>query len=1093
LAVRIKFDNTKNVLQPNFILANRNGNRLGKIPAYNIHVVDNFNSYFETSFKVDKYKDYVKYHLWEELTDFKLAYCKEFDVWFELYVEKFDERNIIKNISGISLGEAELSQIKVYGIEINTDDDIARDDYEVSILYSKDKPKTSILHRLMEKAPHYKIKYVASTLVNLQRSFSFDGISLYDAFNEISEELNCIFVIDSGMSEDGKPKREISVYDLESYCVDCGHREEFSSKCPKCGSDNILPGYGEDTSIFISSNNLADDITFTTDKDSVKNCFRLEAGDDLMTATVKMCNPNGSQYIWYISDEIKADMSEELSSKISEYDELFKYYANEYAMNIDESVLNAYNDLIRKYYPMNDALQTVSTPIVGYPQLMNAYFNTIDLYLYLHDAMMPSVEAARTTAGLQAAKLGYSSMSPVAVADTSKVSTASANSAVLAVAKTLVSPLYQVKVNEGILDGMVWTGSFKVTNYSDEEDTAISPRFDIVITDDFQTSIKQRLNSSLSGNSDDVTNIVTLFNLPLSEFELELKKYCQVSLSAFENMCQACLNILIENGIANDDNWRTQDVDLYTILYEPYYNKLLAIQAELKLRESELALIIGKKNSDGDFVITGLQNAIDDENEIIQDRLNFQDYLGDELWLEFAAYRRDDTYSNSNYISDGLNNVELFEKAREFLDIAQKEIFKSATLQHTISANLKNLLSMQEFQPIVEHFQVGNWLRIRIDDDIFRLRLLSYDIDYDAIEKLSVTFSDVQRTMSGLSDVQSILNQAASMGSSYDAVKRQSKKGKKSNEQLVDWVDKGLALTKLKIIDNADQQNISWDEYGLLCRRYNEFSEDYGDEQLKIINCGLYLTDDNWKTSKAGIGKFTFWNPKSEETEEAYGVIADTLVGNLILTEEIGIYNVGSSVVIDKNGLTITADAQENLKAMTIQRKEYDADGNASILPVMYIDAQGNLVLTGSVKIQAGFDSNISDINDLCNPDKFTDTIQGIVNTESQNIYSSIDGKYKDIIDKTTAQLEQYKADIGQYMTFNEDGLTLGATTSDFKTVIDNQSMRFKQGDETVAYINNNQLYIENATVKQTLMLGNFFFSPRSDGGVSLTWMGGND
>ena len=133
---------------------------------------------------------------------------------------------------------------------------------------------------------------------------------------------------------------------------------------------------------------------------------------------------------------------------------------------------------------------------------------------------------------------------------------------------------------------------------------------------------------------------------------------------------------------------------------------------------------------------------------------------------------------------------------------------------------------------------------------------------------------------------------------------------------------------------------------------------------------------------------------------------------------------------------------------------------------------------------------DIETLNDLCNPDKFTSAIQNIVSSESQAIYSSIDAKYTDIINTTTAQLEQYKADIGQYMTFNEDGLTLGATTSDFKTVIDNRSMRFKQGDETVAYINDNQLYIENATIKQTLMLGKFFFNPRSDGGVSLTWQG---
>ena len=75
-------------------------------------------------------------------------------------------------------------------------------------------------------------------------------------------------------------------------------------------------------------------------------------------------------------------------------------------------------------------------------------------------------------------------------------------------------------------------------------------------------------------------------------------------------------------------------------------------------------------------------------------------------------------------------------------------------------------------------------------------------------------------------------------------------------------------------------------------------------------------------------------------------------------------------------------------------------------------------------------------------------------------------------------------------MQFGDDGLTLGATTSQFKTVIDNQGMYFKQGDTIVSYVNNNQLHIPNAVIEHTLILGDFFFSPRADGGVSLTWQG---
>lgn len=93
-----------------------------------------------------------------------------------------------------------------------------------------------------------------------------------------------------------------------------------------------------------------------------------------------------------------------------------------------------------------------------------------------------------------------------------------------------------------------------------------------------------------------------------------------------------------------------------------------------------------------------------------------------------------------------------------------------------------------------------------------------------------------------------------------------------------------------------------------------------------------------------------------------------------------------------------------------------------------------------------------------------------------------------DMVQRTEDMLNTYKSDIGQYLHYDENGLILGSTSSNFKTVIDNQRLSFKEGESIVAYISNNQLYIPNAVIQNTLLLGKFYFSPRSDGGVSLTW-----
>ncbi len=1048
----MKFDNTHNIIEPTFVLAKRSGKKLGVIPAVNISAADNFNSSFELEFEVNKYENGVLYSLWDKLVDFKLVWCKEWDVWFEIYVTTEDENSVVKSVKCVSLGEAELSQINLYDIEINTEDDISRDDYVPTVLYNEDNKEGSLLHRIMEKAPHYSMSHVDSGVAKLQRTFTFNNKSIHDAFNDIAEELDCLFAYNSGTDDNGKIERSISVYDLESRCVDCGYRGDFDGKCPKCGGDNILSGYGKDTAVFVSSDNLAENISFKTDTDSVKNCFRLEGGDDLMTAAIVSCNPNGSRYLWYISDDVKSDMSDELVKKLNAYDEKYTYYEDEYPIVFSEELLTKYNSLVEKYYEYDKDLRTVSQSTFGYTALMNCYFDTVDFYLLLHDELMPSPEISKTTAKDEAAKLTSSALSPVSVQKLSSVSLATANSAVLSMAKVLVSSNYQVSVKTSSYSSSTWTGTFTVTSYSDETDTSDSESITVTVNEDYEAFTKQKIDKILKKAEDTNTSgIVALFKLSDDLFKAEIKKYCLSSLNAFADSAQSCIDILIEQGVADKQTWADENPNLYETVYLDYYNKLLALQSEQKLREEEIAVISG----DG-----GLQDEIERIKKEIKNELDMQTYLGKDLWLELASYRREDTYSNSNYISDGLNNAELFERASEFFETAKKEIYKSATLQHSITATLKNLLVMKEFEPIVENFAVGNFIRVKVDNSVYRLRLLSYSVDFDNLDSLSVEFSDVKQCKDSVTDTESVLNQASSMATSYDSVSRQAESGEKSSKQLKGWVSDGLNLTNVKIIDNADNQNITIDSHGILGREYRPITDDYSDKQIKVINKGVYVTDDNWLTSKAGIGEFTFYNPESGEVEDAYGVIADKLVGNLVLSEKIGVYNTNNTITMDENGLIITTDGtngSSNDIAFTVQKKTTDSDGNESFVPLLYINESGDLVINGTLGINTS-----GEVQDL---------VDSGVNTVKDD-------------------LDDYKQEVGKYLVFDENGLLIGAENSEFKAVLDNQRLSFKQGDVTAAYIDNEQLHIPKGVIESSLSIGNFSFVPHAsgDGGVSLIW-----
>ena len=119
-----------------------------------------------------------------------------------------------------------------------------------------------------------------------------------------------------------------------------------------------------------------------------------------------------------------------------------------------------------------------------------------------------------------------------------------------------------------------------------------------------------------------------------------------------------------------------------------------------------------------------------------------------------------------------------------------------------------------------------------------------------------------------------------------------------------------------------------WNEYGLFARRKNPLDGNYDKWQLKIINNGLYLTNDNWKTIKTGIGKYSYIDPETGDTVEAYGLLADTILGNLILSENVKILNEDSSIKMDKDGFKMIVKVDER------GNTETDENGKAKIFSI---------------------------------------------------------------------------------------------------------------------------------------------------------------
>lgn len=947
---KIVFNENFGVDEITIVLERRDFSKYGKLKdVTDIEYKDTMNAP-ELSFNVYKTDDPI----WNKINNYNLVYIPEYKEHFSISVNTTEENTTQKSVTCTYLPVSELQNVKLRNIQINTEDDIARDDYDAdyptifyrdlsaysegSTMYKK-LYNASLLHRILDKASNYKIGHVDTSLKDLKSWFqySISDSNIYDELTgEISDDYQCLFKFDSNT-------RTVNVYDLCNTCHDCGYRGDFHDKCPECGSTNYNGAYGEDTSIYVSKENLSTSASIESSEDSLKNCFYITGGDDLMTSAVAIANPSGTNYIVEISDEMYENMPEDLVTKIKTYNSNYQDCMSKRKFTLSANLVEGYNTIVKYinvHYPKIDdngnkvdRYNVISSPIIGYKNIASLCFDCIDIGLILQTSMGKTIEMDNLTIQETMNLLTFANLSPIAVkSNVSWVATSVVSNTVLGACKALINTaLYKVEIVDASYskDKHVWKGKFKLTSIEDKTITLIGSEVSIAVNNDMEKYLKQNIQRCLNKLD---TNYKDLKSLETSDsdFQSELAYYSFDYLSGLKDSFGDVLGIILES---EQDELKNK--------YQTWYsNRIGWLENEMNKRQAQIDIVHQLYNYDSKSgSVYNIQNSL-------QDELNLESYLGKDMWITFCAFRMEDTYQNDNYISDGLDNGELVTRATELIDTAKKELYKASHVQYTVSSTINNLLALKEFQPIVNKFEIGNWIHVCVDEKIYYLRLLSYKIFYSDISKIEVEFSTVERTWSGSSNVKSVIESAQAIASSFSYTTQKVKNNTGASKYVQDWVQKGMNATVTKIVNNADNQNVVYDSSGILCRAYDDLTETYDLCQSRWINSGLYITDDGWQTVKAAIGKYIYVNPETGNEVTTMGVIGDTIVGKLLIGENLGIYNINNSMTFNSDGLTITNGTNTFIvnpndeKLFRITKSSND---------VLCADKNGNLNLTGNI------------------------------------------------------------------------------------------------------------------------------------------------
>lgn len=1079
---------TNEIRQPQIFLCDRQLNTLGEIsPVNNLRIKCSLNGADEISFQTPK--DVRTYNdsdlkeinkittnripregnrLYSQLKDYSIILAPGFG-YFEVSPSISDSDTETKSVSGTSLGEAELSQL-LCTLECNTEDDIKYsegDNYIPTILYDPDpdNKKHSLIHRILSYAPNYTVGHVDDTIKNIQRTFSFSKTDILSCFSQIAEEIGCIFDVSVKKDDEGTVLRQVNIYDAQ-YCGNCNKRNIINGICQDCGSTDIR-GIGEDTTIEISTDNLSDEITVSSDG-NMKNCFIVEGGDDIVTSTVEGIMPSGNNKLYKFSEETRRSFSPELRAAYEKYE---------------------------KNYEENKE---------SYAETLELEYGIFDLILYLQSGRMPTVQTAKRNLYDETIHVihQFQTLFPKGLGTLDLDATKLRNSTVRQVFSLFVDDGYAVKADgEMNKEGgkLYWTGDivvYEIGNNASKATICVRKDSSYIEWLDGTRSDGELSSSGESDKSDDPETKINLSNWGINfttddgEYETYLKQKIAITQKNYEYIedqkfnnpkewqryslnrlysyysgYESCIEVLYEaqkesslpgidsttKNMITSYQERMKEISKYMshleeMIYYLYFYYDQDFDSPASSAPSGQDIDYAKYNDSKNIkhfadASTAFENMVHyiewgtwaggEEKETTDHPLYCKDCgseyvtllnclnpgcnstnivtystlakrikdayqedptslevkrkeirkkcdikseenLGSKLYSELCSFIREDIYTNSNFISDGLSNSALIAKSKELIEKANHELAKACVSQHTLSGNVHafvaySTLDKNDFpiQNAYDKFKLGNFMRYFSDKDEYKLRLSSEEFIWsDSGAELNVEFTDIIRySDGGISDIASLVQAVGNLSTSFDSVKKQAEQGVEVKNTFEMIKNEGLNSALGNVL-SARNQDVQITDEGITLRKYDYELDGYDDHQMKLINRNIVTTDDNWKTAKMAIGLGQY------NGEARYGVWADVLVGNLIAGEKLIISNnedtSKATVTIDGEGIDITNGS--------ICMKNDESDVSVEINPeindvftisrknekVFGLDDEGNAFFNGKVNATGFFGGEIN-------------------------------------------------------------------------------------------------------------------------------------
>lgn len=827
--------------KPNFFLCQTDKERICKLETTETKGSFKFNSLSEISFDTSRvYNDVITgetkvnpyYDLIEAL---RLIYVEGFG-YFELQGPELSSDGIEekKSCTAYSL-EYTLAQkyLENFYVNMGTTESIevlnatSEKDIVPITLYNPSNKKLSLLHLVLEEIYGWKIGHVDSSLRTLSRQFEVDRESVYDfLMNEVCEKFNCYIIFDTINNTinvyaesltakfigDGKtntftispPFAQIGTVSVDGYkTTRWGYKASTGTlvleDIPEFGAhievvDGALTEW--ETDVFVSFDNLAQEVNINYDADEIKTQLAVTYGDDYDIREVNL----GLPYLTDISYYYTVDwMGQDLYDAYTKYMQKSNNSQAEYTKNSQEIL--KWNDYIA--YEENrlsleySLVESVNSTTVGtyYTRQENA-----DGSYYYSEVSLPGEY----------------------VVDVDYYSNVTTN-----VNEEKVSSLYEVLKKyfyayfSGEADG--------ITSALDELKALIGFEFiDGYTLLDLHNNLK---------SAKTLANMDAAVNKFLKELWPELGRTPLKTL--YLDSYKTIQETNIKAGWSNksDKNYGN---------YYPVTLFISSIESAISQRDKTINGYIEK------------QSIPQKANAAISDSLLMYNNFTEAQLIRLSAFLREDELHLDDIVETGLDDLSSsFKIKQDAMESGRIELQKISQPQLQFSMTMANIYALPEFEPIINQFQLGKVIRVCLRPDyIKQSRLLQVDINFDDFSDFSCEFGELT-SLRTQSDIHAdLLSQAITAGKSVATNSSYWTRGSDTASSIDLKIQQGLldATTQIKAMDGT--QGVVIDKYGIKLQKKMENGE-IDPHQTWLVNNMILMSDDGFKTSRSALGELT--------------------------------------------------------------------------------------------------------------------------------------------------------------------------------------------------------------------------------------------